>query len=208
MRTRFAPALVSSLLLAGCFAVPEAKSPATGAVATGEPLAVVDDVKVWTTSYQEKVGETVHKDAAGRTIGTSDSYEERTQVHTKHVWYPVQGSEQLSDEDFFRIAGEEAAYGETLDMRARAKRWNRRGKITMIVGGVGMIAGIFVPHTTGRTLLLTGGGLVLSGGWSMSYWGARQMSPEHHAVDRSIAERAARQYNQQLGTGVSATKSF
>jgi hypothetical protein len=38
------------------------------------------------------------------------------------------------------------------------------------------------------------------------------MAPEHHAVDRSIAERAARSYNQQLAGqtahGVSLGRSF
>jgi hypothetical protein len=199
--------LLLASTLTGCFAFPDAKSPKTGAVPTGEPLAVVDDVKVWTTTEKEKVGETVHKDSAGNTIGTSDTYQEKTRVHSMKVWYPVQGNEQLADEDFFRIAGDQKALDETLSMRENGKKWNRRGKITMIAGGVGFIAGIFVPHTVGRTLLMTGGGLAVSGGWYMSYWGAKQMNPEQHAVDRSIAERAARNYNQQL-VGVSATKSF
>ena len=195
--------------LAGCFAFPSAKSPKTGAVATGEPLAVVDDVKVWTTTEKEKVGETVHKDSSGNTIGTSDTYQEKTKVHSMKVWYPVQGNAQLPDEDFFRIAGDQQALDETLEMRENGKKWNRRGKITMIAGGVGFIAGLFVPHTLGRTLLMTGGGLAVSGGWYMSYWGAKQMDPEQHAVDRSIAERAARQYNERLGTvGASVGTSF
>jgi hypothetical protein len=203
----FAPVLVSAAALTGCFVLPDAKSPATGAVATGEPLAVVDDVKVWTTTEKEKVGETVYKDENGNKIGTGETYQEKTRVHSMKVWYPVQGVQQLPDEDFFRIAGEEQALAETLAMRANGKKWNKRGKITMVAGGIGFIAGFFVPNATGRTLVMSAGGLAVSGGWAMSYWGAKQMDPEHHAVDRSIAERAARQYNQQL-VGVSATKSF
>jgi len=210
MRTSVAvPALVLALALAlaGCFALPDARAPRNSAVPTGEPVAVVDDVKVWTTTSKEKVGETVYKDGSGQTVGTADRYEEKTRTHSMKVWYPVQGTEQLSDEEFFRITGEQKALDETLSMREKGKRLNRRGKITMIAGGVGFIAGIFVPNAIGRTLLMAGGGLALSGGWYMSYAGAQYMDPEHHAVERSIAERAARSYNQQL-VGVSATKSF
>ena len=44
----------------------------------------------------------------------------------------------------------------------------------------------------------------------MTYWGAHQMNPETHAVDRSIAERAAQGYNSQLGktVGVNVGRSF
>lgn len=200
-------ALTTCVLATGCFALPSARSPATNAVATGEPLAVVDDVKVWTTTSKEKVGETVHKDDRGNTIGTSDTYAERTHVHAKKVWYPVQGNEQLADEDFFRIAGEQKALDATLAMRANGKKWNRRGKITMAAGLVSAIAGFFVSQPVAKTLLFTGGSLTISGGWYMSYWGAKQMDPDNHAVDRSIAERAARNYNQQL-VGVSTGKTF
>lgn len=206
---RSALALSAAALLGGCFVLPDARSPATGAVATGAPLAVVDDVKVWTTTYQEKVGETVYRDARGNTVGTADTYAERTRVHSMKVWYPVQGGEQLADEDFFRIAGDQAALDETLRLRERGKTWNTRGKITMGVGVVGFVAGLFVPNPVGRTVLMTGGSLAVSGGWYMAYWGAKQMSPETHAVDRSIAERAAHSYNQNLGTvGVSVGKPF
>ena len=198
--------LVTSLTT-GCFAFPDARSPKNGAVATGEPVAVVDDVKVWTTTSKEKVGETVYKDSSGQTLATADTYQEKTRVHSMKIWYPVQGTEQLSDEEFFRITGDQKALDETLAMREDGKTWNKRGKITMIGGAVAFIGGYFVPNAIGRSVLMIGGGLAVSGGWYMSYWGAKQMDPEHHAVDRSIAERAARTYNQQL-VGVSATKSF
>jgi hypothetical protein len=204
-------ALGSSIaaLMGGCFVLPDAKAPTGGAVATGEPLAVVDDVKVWTTTSKEKVAETVYKDSSGTTVGTADVYQDKTQVHSMKVWYPVQGTQQIPDEDFFRIAGDQNALTETDNMRANAKKWNTRGKFTMLGGIVGVVAGYFVPSTIGRTLLMTGGGIAVSGGWYMAYWGAKQMEPENHAVDRSIAERAARQYNQNLGNvGVSMTRSF
>ncbi len=193
--------LLTTTLIAstGCMAVPSAKAPKGGAVATGEPLAVVDDVKVWTTTSKEKVGEAVHKDADGNKVGSTDVYAEKTHVHTQKVWYLVQGPEQIPDEDFFRIAGDDQAVAATLQMRKDARRQNRNGKIAMGAGLVSMIAGFFVPQPIIRTVLLIGGGLSVSGGWYWAYAGAKKMEPESHAVQRSMAERAARQYNQQLG---------
>jgi hypothetical protein len=202
--------LLSALAFTGCFILPDAKSPATGAVATGDPLNVVDDLKVWTTTSKEKVGETVYTDENGKEIGKGTSYADKTTVHTAQVWYLVQGPAKIDDEDFFRIAGDNDSLTRTQEMRAEAKKWNTRGKYTMIGGAVGVIAGIFVPQPLIRTILLAGGGLAVSGGWYMSYWGAQQMEPEVHAVDRSIADRAAKNYDQNLGhaAGVSMTKSF
>lgn len=205
MRTLLLAAVTASL--PACMVFPDAKSPKMTAVATGEPVAVVDDVKVWTTTEKEKVGETVYKDSSGATLATADTYQEKTRVHSMKIWYPVQGNAQLSDEEFFKITGEQAALKETLDLRANGEKWNFRGKVTLGVGAAAFIASFFIPNTIGKTVSMAGGGLAMTGGWYMMYWGAKQMSPDTHAVDRSIAERAARGYNQQL-VGVSAGTSF
>jgi hypothetical protein len=200
--------------LGGCFVLPDAKTPKTGAVATGEPLAVVDDVKTWTTTSKEKVGESVVKDSDGNTLGTVDNYQEKTQVHSMKVWYPFQGQQQLSDEDFFNIAKDQQAIDETAKLRADGKRWNRNGKYTMVGGAVGLIAGLIVMEAAPSVaivgdLLTVGGGLALSGGWYMAYHGAQMMEPEVHAVDRSEAERDAMQYNQNAHTvGLGVAKHF
>lgn len=200
MRPTLTLLTLSLVATTGCFALPSAQAPKTGAVATGEPLNVVDDVKVWTTTSKEKVGEAVHKDADGNTVGSTDVYAEKTHVHTQKVWYVVQGPEQIADEDFFRIAGDQQAVDATLKMRQEGRRQNRNGKIAMGAGVVGMIAGFFVPQPIIRTVLLVGGGLTVSGGWYWAYAGAKKMEPETHAVQRSMAERAAREYNQGLGS--------
>jgi hypothetical protein len=184
--------------------------PGAGAVATGEPLAVVDDVKVWTTTYKEKVAEAEYRDENGRKIGTAAVYEDRTKVHTAPIWYPVQGGAQLADEDFFRIAGDNAGLEETLAMRENGRKWRKRGIITLGGGIVGLIASYFVPNPTGRVALTVGSTLAFAGGYYMTYWGAHQLNPETHAVDRSNAQRAASQYNERLGHGggVSINKNF
>ena len=207
--SRFALVLaIASLSVTGCL-MPKS-GPRGGAVPTGEPLAVVDDVKVWTTTYNEKVGEAEYRDGNGTKIGSASIYEERTQVHTAPIWYPVQGRAQLADEDFFRIAGDQSSLDETLAMRANGRKWRKRGIITLGGGIAAMIAAYFVPNPGVRIGLTLGGSLATAGGYYMTYWGAHQLNPETHAVDRSVANRAAIQYNQQLGHagGVSVNKNF
>ena len=210
---RFALSLaLASTALAGCL-LPDAKNPATGAVATGEPLAVVDDVKTWTTTSKEKVGESVVKDSNGNTIGTVDNYQERTHVHSMRVWYGFQGQQQVPDEDFFRIAGDKDAVDATEKARQAAISRNHTGKLVMLGGGVGVVAGIVLYAAgSGNQTLQTVGGLVdlagllaLTGGWYLAHSGAVMMTPEYHAVDRSQAERDANMYNQRahaVGLGI------
>jgi hypothetical protein len=211
----FVMAAATATALGGCFILPDAKSPKTNAVATGEPLAVVDDVKVWTTTSKEKVGESVVKDSHGNTVGTVENYQDRTQTHSMKVWYGFQGAQQLADEDFFRIAGDQTALSKTEEHRLNAIKWNRRGKYLMVGGAIALIAGVAVAYAAPTTpvvapVLEIGGGLALAGGWSAAFWGARQMQAEVHAVDRSLAERDAIQYNQQLGRtgGLSMGRKF
>ncbi|HSD91004.1 MAG TPA: hypothetical protein VLB44_25955 [Kofleriaceae bacterium] len=202
--------LIASIasLATGCL-MPK-NGPKAGVVPTGQPLAVVDDVKVWTTTYKEKVAEAEYRDADGNKVGTASVYEDRTQVHTMPIWYPVQGSQQLADEDFFRIAGDTEHEQETLAMRENGRKWHKRGIITLGVSVVAMIGSYFVPNPALRTGLVLGTTAGVLGGYYMTYWGAHQMNPETHAVDRSFAERAAMQYNQQLGHvgGLSLNKNF
>lgn len=204
---------VPVILLSGCLLVPQAKQPSTGAVATGEPLAVVDDVKTWVTHHKEKVGEAVHTDSRGNTVGRTNVYADRTRVHHKKVWYMVQGRERLDDEDFFRIAGDKQALKLTQDLRVQAKSRSRKGQITMGVGVLASIVAIFVPQPLLRTGLALGGSAAIGVGWYYAYSGKKMMEPEYHAVSRSIAERAARDYNRKLGAspgavGVSYGGSF
>ena len=202
--------VVAALVIAsGCVMAPQGPK-AGAAVATGEQLNVVDDVKVWTTTYKEKVGETEYKDENGKVIGTGTVYQDRTAVHTMPIWYPVQGSQQIADEDFFRIAGDQQGLKATEDLREDGRTWHRRGIYATVGGFAAMIVGYIVPNYTARYALVLGGSFTALGGYYAMYKGAHEMNPETHAVDRSVAEHAAVQYNQGIGktVGLGYTKKF
>jgi hypothetical protein len=184
-------------LLLGCAA------PTKRVVATGEPLAVVDDIKFFTTT--EKVAETVHKDSAGTTIGTSDTFAQRTLAMP--VWYPAQGNQKLADEDFFRIAGDEQALAEVIGQRESGRAWNRRGWLTIGISGGVLVGGLFLPSDGAKAIVTTSSLLGMTAGGFMIYKGHEMLDPDNHAVDRSVAERAARDYNAEL-VGVSVNGSF
>src|ERR1700744_5783619 len=123
---------------AACIVPPEGPKP--GAVASGAQLAVVDDIKTWTTPSKEKVAEVEHTDEDGHVIGKSAVYQDKEEVHHQKIWYGVQGTEQLSDEDFFKIAQDQKSLDDTLAMREHGKKMQHRGIGTMIGGGVGLVA--------------------------------------------------------------------
>ncbi len=197
--------VIPAVFLGACMVVPQANRPKTGAVATGAPLAVVDDLKVWTTTRKEKVGEAVHTDSRGNTVGTTNVYANRTRVHSKKVWYMVQGRERIDDEDFFRISGDTSALKVTQDLRVKAKKRSRTGHITMGAGLIASVAAIFIKQPLLRTSLALGGSAALGVGWYFAFSSRRMMQPEYHAVPRSVAERAARTYNEKLGASPGKT---
>jgi hypothetical protein len=197
-----------SVALAGCLLGPKHDGPANGAIATGRPVAVVDDVKVWTTEYQEKVGEAVHRDLGGNVSGASDVYATRTQVHSKPVWYPVQGAEQISDEDFFRIVGDHEAHEATRSMRSRGRLKLRIGQTALVAGAAASISSLFLSSTSLKIGLSLGGLTGVLGGFYLARSGAGQLEADHHAVPRSRAEVAADRYNARLGTQPALTVGY
>ena len=192
----------SALCVAGC--LPGPRGPQSGAVATGERVAVVDDLKRWTTTYDEKVGETDHRNADGDVVGTSEHYRTRKQQHSKLIWYPVQGRSQITDEDFFRITGNTTALERSEAMRAKGRRYAALGTGGMLLGIASMIAARFVTDNTGVMIgLYSGGSIVgLAGAYGFKV-GWELQDPENHAVDRSQAELDARRYNAGLPRGPS-----
>jgi hypothetical protein len=187
----------------GC--VPGAGGPKPGAIPTGDRVAVVDDVVRWTTAYDEKVAHTDYTNADGETVGGKDTYVTKHEEHAKAVWYPVQGRQQLADEDFFKITGDAESQKLTTDLRARGRRYLVLGTGGMVVGIASMLVGeyAFRSNRTAMIGFMLGGSITGLAGLYGFYRGREMVSPTEHAVDRSIADQDAASYNAKLGRGAS-----
>lgn len=200
--------LVATVLLgslAGC--LPGPAGPKPGAIPTGEQLAIVDDVKRWTTTHQESDGHTEVRDADGNLIVDRTHYKTVTDQHAKKIWYPVQGDQQINDEDLFKLTSDETSLAATRDLHAKGRTYAVVGTVGMLVGIAAMVTGKLVGDGTSTLSigLYSGGAIVGGAGAYGFYRGFEMQSPDSHAVDRSVADTDARRYNQQLGRGASLT---
>jgi hypothetical protein len=195
------------IALGGC-----ARLPPTGVPASGEPLAV--DVRTEQRSYvgQQKVGEVVNKDAAGRVVGTSEIYEDRLVQYNVTSWQVFQGNDKLDDEDFFRIGGDLQAADSIASMRSSAVTTNRVGWVLFGVGLGVLGAGAVLSQTqkedlgggieespTYPTYIMTGGIITAIVGGGLAWYGAAVVKREHPINDPRRARRVADKYNAKIG---------
>jgi len=193
-------AIASITIWCGCASmIPDARPPRSGTRATGEPLVVVEDMKVWRS--RDNVGEVRVEDETGQRLATADVYATRT--HTRFVWYPVQGKEVISDEDFFRIAGEPRALEATQRWRESNLRSNRRGRYLLIGGAIGAVAGLFAPGIQAKALITLTGVSVGSCGLYLMLWSHDRQQPESHVIPVWEAYEIADRYNRKHGLSVS-----
>lgn len=193
--------LLPTLAFAGCQQMwPTPKEPTLGATATGEEIWVRTQEHQATFTEKKKVGEVVHKDDSGNSVGTSEVYEDKQRTVHWTTWYPMQGDLQLDDEDFLRIVGNEKALQEHRNYRKGGLSMNKWGKGLMIGGVATFVASLFVPaeNFSLRYGLSTGGLIATSSGWYLARIGASRFSPEAHTIDPSRANYDIERYNNGL----------
>jgi hypothetical protein len=203
-----APVLAGAgLFLGGCVHMP-----VTGVKANGEPLTV--DVQTEEHSYvgQKRVGETVHRDATGRVVGTSETYEDQLVKYNVTYWQVFQGQDKIDDQDFFRIAGDNQAADQIANSRSSGLAVNRVGMVLLGVGVAALGAGLVLSATQTEKdefnndvaptwpRYVAGGGLItgLIGG-TLMWYGAASVAREHPINDPGRAKRDADKYNGTLG---------
>lgn len=205
--------LVAGLLVMalGCATMPE-----TGTAASGEPLAVEVDTRTYQYVSQEKTGEVQHTDASGRYIGSSAIVENRLHTASYEVWALKQGERLIDEQDFFSIAGDQAAADEIARARTIGLAANYGGLGAATLGGAMMLAGLATPLVLssstddvtawiGLGSLTTVGGLLTAGGVLGVLYGSGQVEAEHHQpLER--AQAAAESYNRALGQDRLAVK--
>jgi hypothetical protein len=202
--------LTMALALVGASAC--ASMPRTGMPATGEPLSVHTGTVEQHHTVKEKVGEVEHKTSDGKVVGTSEVYADRDVTTYRDVWYGMQGSTKIDDEDFFRIAGDKEAADEVRSYRETGVTMNRIGLVAIIVGAAAMAGGYYFTtqattieadgtvtnNSIGNLALpfLIGGGVAVTTGGTLTWLGARRTGADVHPVDDvPRAVRDAQKYN-------------
>ncbi len=185
---------VNTLALALAACVGCASLPTTGVKATGEPLGF--DLETSQHGYitQEKVGEVQYRGAAGQNLGSASIYRDKQVTYQKLEWTPKQGKTQLSDEDFFRIAG---LPDNSDNIHAKVMHGYIASRVGLAIAVIGLgLLGVGLWRHDQR---FSGGGLGLTavGGITVGI-GGHALNPRNHIYPLSEAESAANAYNQTL----------
>jgi hypothetical protein len=182
------PARLASIVLASCLAACAA-NPATGVAASGRPLRV---------QYSTGTGTYVSQDQTGVDVETSSSGNEKVTEHYTAVehtfqWNDLkyfQGRQELDEQDYFRIAGDDAAVRQIRDTRSSASLKMKIGAPLMVIGlAAGLVLGS-VGNPSQKAIGSLGGTLVGGGGALVFYWGHKEMTNRHH-LPGSRAEELA-----------------
>jgi hypothetical protein len=175
--------------LSGC-----ATMPLTGVQPSGERLGIQNDVITTSHTEKQKVGEVQYKDSYGQSYGSASVYQDVEVREHQEVWYPAQGEQRIDEEDFFRIAGDEAAAKEAREYRETGVLMNRIG-LGLLAGGLATVLGGKAlnadPIAWAGVITTIPGGLL----WWM---GERRTKPENHPFETVRVINTANQYNRRL----------
>jgi hypothetical protein len=189
-------AALAAALSIGCAHLPE-----TGAQATGEPLAVRTEHVTERWTEQAKVGEVQHRDSSGRSLGTSEIYEDRVVSATHLEWYAAQGNSRIDDADFFRISGDEWATNEVESYRSTGIVMNRVGLGLLAAGAATLLGGYAMRSDSdpGLGLAMTyGSSALFCSGGLLTWMGMARTRESVHPVEMDRAQVAAAAYNAKI----------
>ena len=171
--------VATTIALAGC--VP---NPATDVAASGETLKVQYSSGTGSYVSNDVVSTTVHKDADGKEVGSSDTYQPVEHSYQWNDWKYFQGREELDEQDFYRIAGDQEAADKIAGIRASA---SKKMKVGATVAAAGIVAGLVFAglgqsrdNASFNTLGYSLGTAVGTGGLLVWYWGSNEMKKPHH----------------------------
>ncbi|MDB4960197.1 MAG: hypothetical protein JWP01_196 [Myxococcales bacterium] len=190
--------LAAVVFCSGCFrgGFPDAAPPRTGVAATGQRLAIVESTETW--RQRDNVGEVRVEDEHGQRLATGDVY--ATRAHFKTTWTAVQGNVKISDEDFFRIAGEPSALEKTQRWRDSNLRSNRLGRKLLLGGFVGGLAGLLLPGIEAKVVVAVAGLSVATCGLHLMMWSHERQ--QQHVIPVWDAQDIADRYNRKRGISV------
>ncbi len=180
--------LVVAGVLTGCLA-----NPATGVAPNGSALRVQYSTGTGRYVANEKTGESVTTYSDG-TKAVTEHYQPVEHAYRWTDWRYFQGREPLDEQDYYRIAGDDAAVRQIEDIRNDAAL---KMKIGIPLAVVGVALELLLPtigQNSGNTNVsnigyLGGSVLGLTGGL-LWYWGHGDMANRHHLPSQRADQRA------------------
>lgn len=185
-----------------------ARLPKVGTPATGEPIHVHVGAHKEYYAQKMKVGEVVHRDASGRTVGTSAQYQTQTRSYDVMHWYALQGETIIDDQDFFRIGGDKEA-ADDIAFRRKATVYSCNiGAALMYGGGALALGGLaylgLAKPAKGSAANDIAGGVFIGGAIAAAVgiggvvFVCGNADAEHPLDDVERAQRVAKKYNDRL----------
>jgi hypothetical protein len=167
-------------------------NPATGVAASGDTLRVQYSSGTGSYVSNDVVSTSVHRDADGNEVGSTDVYKPVEHSFQWHDWKYFQGREELDEHDFYRIAGDAEAADKVAKIRSSAALRMKIGAPLAVVGtAAALLLGTIVrDNPTVATLGYIGGSAVGTAGGLVFFWGAKDMKNRHH-LPSSRADRNA-----------------
>lgn len=159
-----------------------ATMPRTGIEDNGKPLRVAVENRKFSYTVKEKVGDAVHKDAAGNVVGTTEITRDAVRTRRYKVWDFYQGRTLIDEADFFRLAGDPATSDYIINKRKKGMFYQKLGGYTMLGSGAGLLAFLYLfsdsaAARNGLTSLFT---ITLSVGGVMLFYGRGQVQRRTH----------------------------
>jgi hypothetical protein len=174
--------------LSGCLA-----NPATGIAPNGSPLRVQYSTGTGSYVANEKTGESVTTYSDG-TKAVTEHYTPVQHSYRWTDWRYFQGGEMLDEQDYYRIAGDDAAARQIEDIRNDAALKMKIGVPLMIVGAALELLLPTIGQSSDNTNLSNigylGGSVVGLTGALLWYWGHGDMAKRHHLPQQRADERA------------------
>jgi hypothetical protein len=123
--------LACSVLLGACLS-----NPATGVTSNGRPMRLKFESGTGTYVSNDVVSEDTIVDSNGNEAGAIQHRADVTHSYRWSQWGYYQGKTKLDEQDYYRLAGDTAAYGEVKSKRDKAERYQKLGIPIAVVGYV------------------------------------------------------------------------
>jgi hypothetical protein len=133
-------------------------------------------------------------------MGADGHYQTKVHTHTVKRWRLMQGDAEVTERDFYQIAGDSEATQRIEKRHKSGRQMIWAGVAVAVAGAAATLGGVFYARQNAQAgYLVTGGGLMLVGGsTALISVGAVRARSSRRVYDMQRANRAALQYHARL----------